>query len=84
MEFEIRDLLSEADQEEIEKIQRGLLVSSNPNLIQCKCSAIMEVAPGRVDYNQKNDEGKPLSRQAAEHMANYRVRCNECQKNFCS
>jgi hypothetical protein len=48
--------------EEIDKIQRTQLVIANPNLIECKCSAIMDVAPGKVDYNLKDDEGRALTR----------------------
>lgn len=43
----------------------------------------MEVLPGRVEYNMKDDTGKQFSKESAEHMAKYRVRCGECQKNFC-
>ena len=43
----------------------------------------MEMNPGRVDYNQKDEKGQPISRQAAEHFANYRIRCDACGKNFC-
>lgn len=44
----------------------------------------MELVQGTVDYNMKDDQGKPLSREAAQNMAKYRVRCSGCHKNFCS
>lgn len=53
-------------------------------MIDCKCGNMLQVAPGKVDYNQKDDEGKVLSRAAAENMAQFRVRCNECNLIFCS
>ena len=44
----------------------------------------MEMLPGDVVYGQKDDRGQPLSQEAAQHMARYRIRCNECSKNFCT
>lgn len=31
----------------------------------------------------KDEQGKLLTKDAAVHMSRYRVRCGECQKNFC-
>jgi hypothetical protein len=36
----------------------------------------MELEEGKVDLNQKDDSGKKIPREAAIHMAKYRVRCN--------
>jgi hypothetical protein len=46
---------------------------------------MMQVDQGAVDYNQKDENMKPFSRQAAECMSKYRVRCplQNCGKNFC-
>ena len=38
----------------------------------------------KVDYNAKDEQGKVLSRAAAENMAKFRVRCSSCTKNFCA
>lgn len=54
------------------------------NMIECNCGNMLEVVSGQVDYKQKDEEGKVISRQAAEHMASYRVRCNNCDRVFCS
>ena len=51
---------------------------------QCPCGAFMEVQEGEVDYKQKDDSGKVLSKLAAEHMAVNRVRCIACKDSFCS
>ena len=53
------------------------------SMIQCKCGNIMEFSPGQPDYNQKDDNGKKLSRKAAEHMSNHRARWNSWCINFC-
>ena len=44
----------------------------------------MELIPGDVVKGQKDDKGNLVSQEAAVHMANNRIRCNECQKNFCA
>lgn len=54
--------LTSSDLEELEKIEQMALVRSNPNFVQCKCGAVMEIAPGKVDYNQKDNDGKPIPR----------------------
>jgi len=59
-------------------------LKENPNLISCSCGNMMEMIPGKVIQGQKDDKGNPISREAAEHMAKYRIRCNECGKNFCA
>ena len=67
---------------ETELLKKQLREESN--MIECKCGNMIEVAPGQIDYNQKDEEGKVLSKEAAEHMAKYRVRCNACGTIFCS
>lgn len=56
--------------DELLKIQ----ILQDSNMVQCTCKNFLEVVPGSVDYKQKDDEGKVISKQAAEHMANHRVR----------
>jgi hypothetical protein len=38
----------------------------------------MEVVQGEVDYKVKDDAGKAISKEAAEHMSKYRIRCQGC------
>lgn len=66
-----------------EKLLRIQLMEEN-NMIECTCGNLLEVEPGKVDYKQKDEEGKVISRQAAENMAKFRVRCNNCNRVFCS
>ena len=54
------------------------------NMIEWKCNNLIEVISGEVDYKQKDEEGKVISKRAAEHMANCRVRCNNCDRVFWS
>jgi len=44
----------------------------------------MELMQGQPDYNLKLEDGSPISRKAAEHMSKHRVRCHECNSNFCA
>lgn len=50
-------------------------IGDGSNLVTCKCGVTMELVEGKVDYNQKDEQGKKMNRDAAAHMAKYRVRC---------
>lgn len=54
------------------------------NLTTCPCGSQMEVAPGMPDYTSKDDKGQIMSREASEDMAAHRIRCHDCEDNFCS
>jgi hypothetical protein len=66
-----------------DQLLRKQLMESQ-NMVECSCKNLIEVVRGDVDYKQKDEEGKVISRQAAENMAEYRVRCHACQRVFCS
>ena len=72
------------DYAEMEQLVQMQFLASNDNLVKCSCGNVMEVVEGVLDLNQKDDAGKPISREAAVSMSKHRVRCNECNKNFCS
>ena len=59
------------------------MIKDNPSMVSCSCGNMMEMVEGQVIRGQKDDKGQPLSMEAAEHMAKYRIRCNACGKNFC-
>ena len=44
----------------------------------------MEVQPGDVDFDAKDDNGQSISPEAAIHMAQHRVKCRSCDQNFCT
>jgi len=67
----------------MEELEQNYLISQNSAYVRCSCGNVMEVVEGQLDLNQKDDMGKPITREAAVCMSKYRVRCNECQKNFC-
>ena len=72
------------NQESIEKNQQLQIVKENPSFVSCSCGNVMEMVPGEIIRGQKDDKGNPLSDESARHMANYRIRCNACGKNFCT
>jgi len=45
---------------------------------------MFELIPGKADPNQKDENGKKLSKESLENMGKYRARCNKCLKNFCA
>lgn len=59
-------------------------INFDPNMVRCSCDAIINFEPSKPDYAQKDETGQVISREAADHMANFRVRCSKCQKNFCT
>ena len=61
-EVEYKQFLTKEEVEDLEKEHQLYLVRSNPNFIQCSCGCVLEIMQGKVDYNQKDDEGKQLSR----------------------
>lgn len=59
----------------------GLETVRCPNT-ECKNVMILEGA-GKVDYNQKDDDGNAMTKVACEHFAVNRIRCSACGENFC-
>jgi hypothetical protein len=53
-------------------------------MVSCSCGNVMELQAGDVIKGQKDNNGNPVSIEAAKHMANHRIRCPECNKNFCT
>jgi hypothetical protein len=50
-------------------------MAENPNLVTCSCGNVMEVEVGKVDLNARDDNNKQITKEAAECMAKFRVRC---------
>jgi hypothetical protein len=61
-------------------------MAENPNLISCSCGNLMELEEGKVDLNFRDDNNKPITKEPAECMAKYRVRCpiDSCGKTYCT
>lgn len=69
---------------DFDKIQNIAQLSDIPGIVYCKCGNIWQVEKGDVLYNEKDDHGKQLTKEAAEHKAEFRVRCHTCENVFCS
>jgi hypothetical protein len=73
--------------EQFEKLQEEAMlaiVNGDKSMVKCQCGNVMEFSEGKVDYNIKDEQGKKLSKRAAEHMSKYRIRCDACKNNFCT
>ena len=53
-------------------------MKKNTDIVQCKCGNYMGVEPGKIDMNLKDENNKPITREAAECMSKFRVRCPQC------
>jgi E3 ubiquitin-protein ligase MYCBP2 len=69
---------------QIEQMQMDVRIELDPNMVKCDCNATIFFEPSKVDYTAKDETGKLLSKQAAEHIAKFRIRCTSCSKNFCT
>ena len=83
-DYEIKAVIGEADFDEIQKEMLMAFVDKDNSTISCTCGAILTVEEGVVDYNQKDDKGQVMSKEVAEHMSRYRIRCRNCQRVFCT
>lgn len=53
------------------------------NLVVCRCGEVCEFEAGDVYYDIKGDDQLTISRNAAQHLAENRLRCNSCSDDFC-
>ena len=76
--------LSEKQISAVADAQMQSLCESNPYLRSCPCGAIMEIVPGEVNFEAKDDSGQIQSEEAAIHMSFNRGRCSTCMETFCA
>ena len=81
---EIRIAMGDKDYDDFMVKLASKALEGDKNVVKCKCGNLIELVQGKVYYDIKNDEGKVINKPAAKHMSQYRVRCPECEKNFCS
>lgn len=83
-EYEIKALLGEEMLSKLHADAINAIVKGDQSIVQCPCGNAIEASEGKVDYNVKDDDGKKLTRKAAEHMSKHRIRCHACKNNFCT
>jgi hypothetical protein len=83
-QYELNEYLTPEHKAQIEKNQILEIVKANPDMVNCTCGNAMMMEPGQPDYKMKDDKGQVISPEAARHMAQYRIRCPACNKNFCT
>lgn len=73
---------------ELQKIRETQFKSQieGTQVVECpnaSCKSVFLFEQSKVNYVAKDDEGNTVTRETAEHMAKYRVRCSACTENFC-
>ena len=84
LEMEIKEHIGQQEFEDIQKQMLLSFVDKDESTVSCTCGAIVTIEEGRVDYAQKDDKGQPISKDAAENMSKYRIRCRNCARIFCT
>ena len=56
-EWELKEIIKPEDWNDISERRLDISTANDPKLIKCQCGNIMEMNPGRVDYNQKDEKG---------------------------
>mmetsp|Transcript_23513 Transcript_23513/g.41672 ORF Transcript_23513/g.41672 Transcript_23513/m.41672 type:complete len:608 (-) Transcript_23513:48-1871(-) len=81
--IELRELLGN---EELEKLEEeSFKTTMGEGIASCpSCSNYILLEPGTVDYNYRDEQGRKLSRAAAEHMSQFRLRCPSCSTISCA
>jgi hypothetical protein len=60
------------------------VIEGDKGVVVCPCGNAIEVIPeDKVNYAAKKEDGTGITKTAAKHMSQNRIRCNECEKNFC-
>lgn len=82
---EILDLVGPEELERLKESSFQQFISQTEGIVvKCACGVMSILEPGKPDYAYKDDQGQPITRRAAEHMAQYRFRCGNCSKIFCA
>jgi len=50
-EWECKEVIKSEDWVEIENRRLDIATANDPKLIKCQCNNVMELNPGKVDYN---------------------------------
>ena len=77
-ENEAKEHIGADEFNELVNQQMKLMVELDSNMITCpiqNCGAGILLEETKVNYNEKDEKGQVVSKQTAEHMAKYRVRC---------
>lgn len=81
------EILNVISEKEFEKLRDSSLLQFSAHaelpMATCKCGETTMLEPGPVETSFKDTEGHEISREAAENMAKYRLRCRRCQGNLC-
>ena len=82
-EAEITAIIGKEKVDELQKQMIQKFIEGDKSFVSCECGNVIEMLQGEVPLNYKKEDGKELTKAAAVHMSNNRIRCNECNINFC-
>jgi hypothetical protein len=82
-EYEIENLVGKEKLAELQKKMVNKVLADEKGIIYCKCGNAIEFLQGKIYYDIKKEDGTAISKTAAKHMSQHRIRCNECSINFC-
>ncbi|CAI2380028.1 unnamed protein product [Moneuplotes crassus] len=82
-EEEIEILLGEEWIRILEEIQKSEKCPKE-GFVRCRCGEDIKVVKHKTKYDAIDDQGKTISREAAEHLAMYKTKCKACKDDFCA
>jgi len=82
-EFEMENIVGKDKLEELQKKMVSEVLNKEKGVIYCKCGNAIEFIAGKIYYDLKKEDGSAMTKTAAKHMSQHRMRCNECGVNFC-
>lgn len=59
------------------------VLEGEKGVIYCNCGNAIMFEAGKIYYDLKKEDGSGITKTAAKHASQNRVRCNACEKNFC-
>lgn len=75
---EISQWFTKVEMDQLEEKILNKRIELDPKMVRCECGSAISFEPSKPDYKSKDEQNKIISRQAAEHMAQCRVRCSNC------
>ncbi|CAG9311497.1 unnamed protein product [Blepharisma stoltei] len=86
--FSVEEIIDLIGADEFEKLKeksfQEFISQTGGIVVNCDCGVMSILEPGVPDYAYKDEQGQPISRRAAENMAQFRFRCGNCHKIFCA
>jgi len=76
---QLREVLGQETFEALEHESLHAFLATQPNIATCPCGTPIEVLPGDIPQDVVRENGKKLTKSAALHMSQHRIRCPNCK-----